>query len=528
MLSTAPSQTEARPQQRRPPAPVLNLAPAVAASTVGGFLLDVAFPSVGWWPVVFLSVPLALVALIGRTVSGAALVGFSYGAAFSFAHLVWIGEFLGPLPWVALAVLQSALVAFGAVLITLTYRWLPELAPGRVGQLLLTPVVVAAIWTGRELLAGAWPYSGFPWARLGMTQVESRLAELVSWTGVTGLSFVLVWAGAVIIEGFRHAPPVRLAMLGGLTAVLTLIALVPQFPTVTAGTFRIGWVQGDGPAGYFDARRPGDIFTAQEEATEPLLGTRMDLLVWPEGSVDGDAVNDPAVASRLDRLATQTGAPLLVNGATARDGRTFNTTLLWGDGNDAGPQLHDKVNPVPFGEYVPDRWFYELLVPNLTELIQREYSPGNNPPLVDVGGTPLGLAICFDVIYDDVIRAGAVGGAQAYVFQTNNADFRGTDENLQQLAFARMRAIETGRAVVNVSTVGTSQAIGPDGSVLDTLPADEPGARVTTVPLRTGVTAGTILAPWAEWTIGVAGIFVLGFAGLVRARKRNENRRTTG
>ncbi len=45
------------------------------------------------------------------------------------------------------------------------------------------------------------------------------------------------------------------------------------------------------------------------------------------------------------------------------------------------------------------------------------------------------------------------------MFQTNNADFRGTDENLQQLAFARMRAIETGRSVVNLSTVGTSQVI---------------------------------------------------------------------
>jgi apolipoprotein N-acyltransferase len=60
------------------------------------------------------------------------------------------------------------------------------------------------------------------------------------------------------------------------------------------------------------------------------------------------------------------------------------------------------------------------------------------------------------------------------MFQTNNADFRGTDENLQQLAFARIRAVETGRAVVNLSTVGTSQVIGPDGRTIDALPADEP------------------------------------------------------
>ena len=78
-----------------------------------------------------------------------------------------------------------------------------------------------------------------------------------------------------------------------------------------------------------------------------------------------------------------------------------------------------------------------------------------------------------------MIWTGARDGAEVYMFQTNNADFRGTDENLQQLAFARMRAIETGRAVVNLSTVGTSQVIAPDGTTIDGLPAGEAGHLLT-------------------------------------------------
>ncbi len=109
---------------------------------------------------------------------------------------------------------------------------------------------------------------------------------------------------------------------------------------------------------------------------------------------------------------------------------------------------------MPFGEYVPDRAFFEPFAPDLIGLIQREYTPGDAAPFFDLDGVGVGLAICFDVIYDDVIWDGAREGAQIYMFQTNNADFRGTDENLQQLAFARMRAIETGRSVVNLSTVG--------------------------------------------------------------------------
>lgn len=210
-----------------------------------------------------------------------------------------------------------------------------------------------------------------------------------------------------------------------------------------------------------------------------------------------------------------------MNAATTRGGDVFNTSLLW-TADPADRQWHDKVNPVPFGEYVPDRWFYELIVPDLVGLIQREYTPGNNPPLVQVGDVGVGLAICFDVIYDTVIWDGAQQGAQMFVFQTNNADFRGTDENLQQLAFARMRAIETGRAVVNVSTVGTSQVIAPDGTTLDSIGVDTAGAAVSTVPLRTGLTPSIVLGPWLTGFIVLASGVALAAAGFShRARTRS-------
>src|SRR5690606_23633290 len=106
------------------------------------------------------------------------------------------------------------------------------------------------------LLLGSWPYTGFPWARLGMTQSESPLASLSSWTGVSGLSFLIVFAVAVLIESVRlrlWERPIRLV----LPAALVLILLVtPAFPTTIVGTIRIGAVQGNGPTGYFDEREP--------------------------------------------------------------------------------------------------------------------------------------------------------------------------------------------------------------------------------------------------------------------------------
>ncbi len=106
------------------------------------------------------------------------------------------------------------------------------------------------------------------------------------------------------------------------------------------------------------------------------------------------------------------------------------------------------------------------------------------------------------------------------MFQTNNADFRGTDENLQQLAFARMRAIETGRSVVNISTVGTSQMITHTGQTSASLDADEAGALLEDVELRSGLTAGVVLGPWLQQLMLWGGLGAL-VVGWWRARRRS-------
>lgn len=489
---------------------------AIPVAALSGLLLDVAFPSAGWWPFAFLSIAGGLWTLVGRSIGGAFLVGLAYGAAFYFTHLMWVVQFLGPIPWVALAGLESLLVALGAIPIALAYRWGAALRH-RTARMLLLPALVAALWSARELFLGTWPYSGFPWGRIGMSQASGPFAEAASWVGVTGLTLLVVWVCATVVDWAARRAPRRLAGLLPAAVILALL-LAPAFPTTEAGSLRVGWVQGDGPAGYFDTRSSGDVLAAQGQASDALLGESMDLLVWPEGGVDSDPLNTPATARTLDELVASAEAPLLMNAATARGEDTYNTSMLWEVGS--AEQMHDKVNPVPFGEYVPDRWFYERIVPDLVGLIQREYTPGTNPPLVSVDGIQVGLAICFDVIYDSVIWDGARGGAQFYAFQTNNADFRGTDENLQQLEFARMRAIETGRAVVNVSTVGTSQIIAPDGTIIDGAPADSPAAAVTAVPLRTGLTPAVLVGPTLTLIIPIAALGGLLALGLLERRSR--------
>jgi apolipoprotein N-acyltransferase len=517
--------------------PLVPVWAALVLAPAGGFALDAAFPSLGWWPLAFVAVTLALVSLVGRSVPGSMLVGAAFGAAFYFPHVSWASRFLGddPLgwvPWVALASAETLLLAVLSPLVTLAYRWLPRWRDTAGARLVALPVLVAGAWTARELVLGSWPYGGFPWGRLGMSQSESPIAPVASWLGVSGLGFLMVALCAGAVEAARWGVRVRRERTGDVAharpaaqwwgvlpvALLAVVmTVVPQFPTADAGTLRVGAVQGNGPAAYADQRAPQEVLRSQLAASARLESERVDVVLWPEGGVDGDPAADQAIARVLSAAAGSYGAPIVLNGASAVGDLVYNTSFLWTE--DGSVATHTKRHPVPFGEYIPDRWLYGAIVPELVNLLGREYTPGDDSPVLDLGQARAGLAICFDVAFDDVIREGVHDGAQVFMFQTNNADFRGTDENLQQRAIARMRAIETGRSVVNLSTTGTSQVFAPDGSMRQTLPFDEAGLMTADVELRDGSTAGIALGPWVQG-LALWGTLASLAALAVRARSR--------
>ena len=218
---------------------------------------------------------------------------------------------------------------------------------------------------------------------------------------------------------------------------------------------------------------------------------------------------------------------MIVGTIQEREGRYYNTSLLWKSGEGA-VDYYDKRHPVPFGEYVPDRAVWEPFAPDLIGLIGREYTPGTRDNVFDVNGVIAGISICFDIVDDALTREAVDRGAQVIIAQTNNADFGQTDENQQQLAIARLRAIESSRSIVNISTVGTSQMIGPDGVTLTEIPAYEPGHMVYDVPLVNDKTPAMILGGHIESFVSYFGLLALAVAMLLRTkngRQRNADAR---
>ena len=515
----------------------LPLWAALILAAASGPIMDAGFPDRGWWPLTFVGVGVFLVTLIGRKVRASLLLGLVGGLAFYFIHIEWAALFLGIVPMAALAILESLFYAGGAVAIALAFRWLPRAFPTALGRLVLLPAVVAGLWTAREAWASVWPYGGFAWGRVSLSQSESPFASLFSWLGVSGVSFVMVIIVALVIEVFRlrHIAG-RVRGTSVVVAALSLAIVVPAFPVLTEGTITVAAVQGNGKAGYFDQREYGDLLQSQVSATTPLLDEKyddldLDVVIWPEGGSDRDPLQDAGAATVFDYLSTQLDVPLVSGAITERGDKVFNSSLLWKSGEGV-VDIYDKRHPVPFGEYVPDRDFWTPFAPDLLAMIGRDYTPGTTDAVFDIDGIIAGINICFDIVDDQLMHDTITDGAQVVFAQSNNADFGRnaddyTDEGVQQLAIARIRALELGRSVVNISTVGTSAIIAPDGSTIDELPVYTAATMIDDVPLSSTITASVVVGRQLEWLVSGLGLAALVIAGLAvrRSRPRTETRK---
>lgn len=174
-----------------------------------------------------------------------------------------------------------------------------------------------------------------------------------------------------------------------------------------------------------------------------------------------------------------------------------------------------KQLPVPFAEYVPWRRVLEPVVPMLK--MAGHMVPGHRLGLFDVAGTRVGDLICFEIVSDAVVRDTVNSGARVVVLQTNNATFGHTAESTQQLAITRLRAVEHGRAFAQISTVGVSAFVLPDGTVRQETTLYTPAAIQRSLPLRTSTTVADRTGPTGEFVL--MGTGVVGFGLALRGRR---------
>ena len=438
----------------RAPAYPLSLLIALAS----GLALSLAFPPAGWWPLAFVGL-LPLLWLLDRELAGRGLlIGLAFGLGFYGATIYWIWRF-GSIAWIALT-LEMALWAGAFGLVAPVIR--------RAGRPVLNAVSWAALWTVLEWLRGLWPLGGFTWGTLGISQVNNHATvRLATVAGVWGVSFVVVLVNGMILAIARGGEGRRL-LAAGIAVFVVVAPIVIPFGSPDGRSLDVATLQ-------VDVRRAASVNPVNEDIGVAQLNIAMharlasdppDLAVWGEGALDPAATNDPRTMRAVRDVVARVGVPTLIGAVNDDpDGRERTSVLLL----DAAGGLagrYDKVHLVPFGEYVPFR--DELSWLDALQQIPVDRAPGEQVHTLSTAGLPaFGTPICFENSFPEIPRAFVRDGAGFLVVTVNNASYGFTAASAQHEQMSQMRAIETGRWVVNAAVSGISAFIDPSGAVVD-------------------------------------------------------------
>ena len=235
-------------------------------------------------------------------------------------------------------------------------------------------------------------------------------------------------------------------------------------------------------------------------------------MVWPENASDIDPLRNADAAAVINQAVDAIDAPLVLGAVLLEPGTNVsNASLMYLPGKGLTAR-YVKQHPVPFAEYIPYRSFFRRLNDKV-DLVRSDFVAGKGPGVFRVpaahGGTiAAGAIICFEVAYDGLMRDTVNHGANIVLVQTNNATFGFTDESVQQLAISRIRAIEHGRSIVHISTVGVSAMITPDGAAHQVTSLFTPVLLAADLPLRTDRTVADRLGVWPEG-LAVGGLAMM-------------------
>ena len=462
---------------------------------LSGLLLFLSFPTLGHPAVAWLALVPLLIAAAGETPWRALRLGAVAGCVHFAGTLYWIPAVMvdyGGLPAFAAWFAHALLVAFLAAFPALFAAGVAE-ATSRFGArgLLFAP----ALWVTTEL-GRIHLFTGFPWALVGYSQVPfPAIAQAASVVGVLGVSALVVAVNGAVAYAMVAGGAARRAPLAATAAVVLATAAFGAWrlqdgALLQAGTpLRVAALQGDiRQDEKWNPLRSDTILDTYLGQTRQAGAAGARLVVWPE-SATPFAFDRDGRAEAVRAAARETGAHLLV-GTTevVRDAgaRYYNAAYLIepGAGDTAG--VYRKQHLVPFGEYVPLRRALFFASP-LVETVA-DFSAGTEPVTLPVGGSPVGTAICYEIIYPGLVRELVLHGSRLLTTITNDAWYGRSAAPHQHFQQATMRAIEQGRFLVRAANTGISGVIDPYGRVLARSALFEPAVLVEDVRLLDGLT----------------------------------------
>ena len=495
----------------------------LGAAAVTGVVLAAARPPFDVGPLACVAFVPLFVAWRGqrpRAVAGYAFVA----AAVYYALLMSWTWYFGTVAIVPLVIILAGYWAVaGAVL-----GWLRDHG-------IANPFLIAAVWVLAEATVARVPFGGFSWGEVGYAFHDIGLGRvLASDGGVELVTFFAVALNAILadavvsarrrLRGDRVETADWSRLAAGLAFVIVLPIVADAFHSAPhpAGTLRVAILQGNNldrdltPAEEAARYLPNSHFQLAKQVRDPV-----DLIVFPESSMDADPRTDPYLRSHLVAVAHRTHAWVLANavadapahGNQPAGVKALNLDLLYRP-NGSVEGTYAKRHLVPFGEYVPFRHELEGHISALNQ-IPRDFEPGHSPGLFEIAGHKVAPIMCFESAFGCQVRPLVRAGAQVIVVSTNNRSYERSANSAQHVAISQMRAAETGRPVVQAAISGISAIIDANGVVHQHTALFERTVVQATITATTGETP---YVRYGEWVIWASAIALAGAVALSRTR----------
>jgi apolipoprotein N-acyltransferase len=249
---------------------------------------------------------------------------------------------------------------------------------------------------------------------------------------------------------------------------------------------------------------------AAQELTEQQLVALSDalpapLVIWPELPAPLYYYSDPDFHHAAQDVAAHHRYFLFETVAYKTRTEPLNSAVLLSrEGTELG--RYDKIDLVPFGEYVPAAFSWV----NRVTQEAGDFVPGTRIKVLDAGADRMGVFICYEAAFPELVRQFTAEGANVLVNLSNDGYFGHTEARLQHLAIARMRAVENRRFLIRATNDGLSAIIDPSGRIIQTLPPNQQLA----VPVRYGLISETTLySRFGDWFVWICLALGVGLGG---------------